>query len=92
MPVPLCYVPTSVPVPRLFRRSLASRALPSALVGLAAFVTLTGQSAPPEAVSKVSALVDSSSDRVLWGVGLDHNTTTASLKAVVSAVNRAVRA
>ncbi|MFB1428116.1 2-isopropylmalate synthase [Micrococcus endophyticus] len=31
-------------------------------------------------------------DRVLWGVGLDHNTTTASLKAVVSAVNRAVRA
>lgn len=31
-------------------------------------------------------------DRVLWGVGLDHNTTTASLKAVVSAVNRALRA
>ena len=30
-------------------------------------------------------------DRVLWGVGLDHNTTTASLKAVVSAVNRALR-
>ncbi|MCV7526877.1 2-isopropylmalate synthase [Micrococcus luteus] len=30
--------------------------------------------------------------RVLWGVGLDHNTTTASLKAVVSAVNRALRA
>ena len=31
-------------------------------------------------------------DRVLWGVGLDHNTTTASLKALVSAVNRAMRA
>ncbi|UBH23824.1 2-isopropylmalate synthase [Micrococcus porci] len=31
-------------------------------------------------------------DRVLWGVGLDHNTTTASLKAVVSAVNRSLRA
>ena len=31
-------------------------------------------------------------DRVLWVVGLDHNTTTASLKAVVSAVNRALRA
>ncbi|MDO5634455.1 MAG: 2-isopropylmalate synthase [Micrococcus sp.] len=31
-------------------------------------------------------------DRVLWGVGLDHNTTQASLKAVVSAVNRALRA
>ena len=30
-------------------------------------------------------------DRVLWGVGLDHNTTTASLQAVVSAVNRAIR-
>ncbi|WFP15388.1 2-isopropylmalate synthase [Citricoccus muralis] len=30
-------------------------------------------------------------DRVLWGIGLDHNTTTASLKAVVSAVNRAIR-
>ena len=30
-------------------------------------------------------------DRVLWGVGLDHNTTSASLKAVVSAVNRALR-
>ena len=31
-------------------------------------------------------------DRVLWGVGRDHNTTTASLKALVSAVNRAMRA
>lgn len=30
-------------------------------------------------------------ERVLWGVGLDHNTTTASLQAVVSAVNRALR-
>ena len=30
-------------------------------------------------------------DRVLWGVGLDHNTTTASLKALISAVNRALR-
>lgn len=30
-------------------------------------------------------------ERVLWGIGLDHNTTMASLKAVVSAVNRAVR-
>ena len=29
-------------------------------------------------------------DRVLWGVGLDANIVTASLKAVVSAVNRAV--
>ncbi|WP_432524811.1 2-isopropylmalate synthase [Kineococcus sp. SYSU DK006] len=30
-------------------------------------------------------------DRVLWGVGIDHNITTASLKAIVSAVNRALR-
>jgi 2-isopropylmalate synthase len=31
-------------------------------------------------------------DEVLWGVGLDPNIVTASLKAVVSAVNRAARA
>jgi 2-isopropylmalate synthase len=30
-------------------------------------------------------------DRVLWGVGVDPNIVTASLKAVVSAVNRASR-
>ena len=30
-------------------------------------------------------------DRVLWGVGIDPNIVTASLAAVVSAVNRAVR-
>ncbi len=30
-------------------------------------------------------------DRVLWGVGVDSNTVTASLKAVLSAVNRAQR-
>jgi 2-isopropylmalate synthase len=30
-------------------------------------------------------------DRVLWGVGVDANIVTASLKAVVSAVNRATR-
>ena len=30
-------------------------------------------------------------DRVLWGAGMDNNTTRASLKAVISAVNRAVR-
>ncbi|GMA85618.1 hypothetical protein GCM10025868_08680 [Angustibacter aerolatus] len=29
--------------------------------------------------------------RVLWGVGIDSNIVTASLKAVVSAVNRAAR-
>jgi 2-isopropylmalate synthase len=30
-------------------------------------------------------------DRVLWGVGIDPSITTSSLKAIVSAVNRAVR-
>ena len=30
-------------------------------------------------------------ERVLWGVGIDHNTTAASLQAVISAVNRATR-
>jgi 2-isopropylmalate synthase len=29
--------------------------------------------------------------RVLWGVGIDPSITTSSLKAIVSAVNRAVR-
>jgi 2-isopropylmalate synthase len=30
-------------------------------------------------------------DRRLWGVGIDGDISTASLKAVVSAVNRAIR-
>ena len=30
-------------------------------------------------------------ERVLWGVGIDANTTMSALKAVISAVNRAVR-
>ncbi|TLP99090.1 2-isopropylmalate synthase [Nesterenkonia salmonea] len=30
-------------------------------------------------------------ERVLWGVGIDYNTTLASLQAVFSAVNRAIR-
>ena len=30
-------------------------------------------------------------ERVLWGVGIDYNTTLASLQAVISAVNRALR-
>jgi 2-isopropylmalate synthase len=41
-----------------------------------------------QAASYVEAAVG---DRVLWGVGIDANTTRASLKALVSAVNRAVR-
>jgi 2-isopropylmalate synthase len=30
-------------------------------------------------------------DKVLWGVGIDPSITTASLKGIVSAVNRAQR-
>ena len=30
-------------------------------------------------------------ERVLWGVGIDPNTSMSSLKAVISAVNRAIR-
>ncbi|CAB4964193.1 unannotated protein [freshwater metagenome] len=30
-------------------------------------------------------------DRIYWGVGIDPSTTTAALKAVVSAVNRGLR-
>jgi 2-isopropylmalate synthase len=41
-----------------------------------------------QAASYVEAAVG---ERVLWGVGIDASTTRASLKAVVSAVNRAVR-
>ncbi|WP_309056655.1 alpha-isopropylmalate synthase regulatory domain-containing protein, partial [Streptomyces sp.] len=29
--------------------------------------------------------------KVLWGIGIDANTTRASLKAVISAVNRSAR-
>ena len=41
------------------------------------------------AASYVECAVDG---RVLWGVGIDANIVTASLEAVVSAVNRAQRA
>ena len=29
--------------------------------------------------------------KVLWGVGIDPSTTSSSLKAIISAINRAVR-
>jgi len=42
--------------------------------------------------AKAAAYVECAvGDRVLWGVGVDPNIVTASLKAVVSAVNRASR-
>jgi 2-isopropylmalate synthase len=41
-----------------------------------------------KAAAYVECQVD---DRVLWGVGIDGNTVSASLKAVLSAINRAAR-
>ncbi|NDA80379.1 MAG: 2-isopropylmalate synthase [Actinobacteria bacterium] len=41
--------------------------------------------------SAAAYLECSINDEIFWGVGIDPNTTTASLKAVVSAINRAIR-
>ena len=42
--------------------------------------------------AKAAAYVECAvGERVLWGVGIDNSIVTASLKAVVSAVNRAIR-
>ncbi len=41
--------------------------------------------------AKAAAYVECAvGDRVLWGVGIDPNIVRASLKAVVSAVNRSI--
>jgi 2-isopropylmalate synthase len=48
-----------------------------------------GAGVDARAAAYVECAVD---DRVLWGVGIDPNIVTASLKAVVSAVNRVYRA
>ncbi|WP_416986305.1 2-isopropylmalate synthase [Streptomyces sp. T028] len=46
------------------------------------------EGASAQAASYIECAID---DKVLWGIGIDANTTRASLKAVVSAVNRAAR-
>ncbi|MET9345827.1 2-isopropylmalate synthase [Streptomyces termitum] len=46
------------------------------------------EGASAQAASYIECAIDG---RVLWGIGIDANTTRASLKAVVSAVNRAAR-
>ncbi len=46
------------------------------------------EGASAQAASYIEVAVDG---KVLWGIGIDANTTRASLKAVVSAVNRAAR-
>lgn len=46
------------------------------------------EGASARAASYIECAIDG---KVLWGIGIDPNTTRASLKAVVSAVNRAAR-
>ncbi|MDR3036243.1 MAG: 2-isopropylmalate synthase, partial [Kitasatospora sp.] len=46
------------------------------------------EGARAQAASYIEVAVDG---KVLWGIGIDANTTRASLKAIVSAVNRAAR-
>ncbi|MEU5362532.1 2-isopropylmalate synthase [Streptomyces sp. NPDC005925] len=46
------------------------------------------EGASAQAASYIECAID---DKVLWGIGIDANTTRASLQAVVSAVNRAAR-
>jgi 2-isopropylmalate synthase len=46
------------------------------------------EGASAQAASYIECAIDG---KVLWGIGVDANTTRASLKAVVSAVNRATR-
>ncbi|AZQ71482.1 2-isopropylmalate synthase [Streptomyces luteoverticillatus] len=46
------------------------------------------EGASAQAASYIECVIDG---KVLWGIGIDGNTTRASIKAVVSAVNRAYR-
>ncbi|QLE71983.1 2-isopropylmalate synthase [Streptomyces rectiverticillatus] len=46
------------------------------------------EGAGAQAASYIECVIDG---KVLWGIGIDPNTTRASIKAVVSAVNRAYR-
>jgi 2-isopropylmalate synthase len=46
------------------------------------------EGASAQAASYIECAIDG---KVLWGIGVDANTTRASIKAVVSAVNRAAR-
>ncbi|WP_225821216.1 2-isopropylmalate synthase [Streptomyces naphthomycinicus] len=46
------------------------------------------EGASAQAASYIECAIDG---KILWGIGIDANTTRASLKAVVSAVNRATR-
>jgi 2-isopropylmalate synthase len=71
-----------------FCAALASVGIDVRVLDYAEHALTEGSDAQAAAYVEVSA----ADGRVLWGVGIDTNTATASMRAVVSAVNRARRA
>ncbi|SEF45763.1 2-isopropylmalate synthase [Actinacidiphila yanglinensis] len=69
-----------------FFDALASVGIDARLLDYSEHTLSEGASA--QAASYIECAIDG---RVMWGIGIDANTTRASLKAVVSAVNRAGR-
>ena len=69
-----------------FFDALAAVGVDAALLDYPEHTMSEGASA--QAASYIECAIDG---KVLWGIGIDANTTRASLKAVVSAVNRAGR-
>ncbi|MEC3994152.1 2-isopropylmalate synthase [Actinacidiphila sp. DG2A-62] len=69
-----------------FFDALASIGVDARLLDYSEHTLSEGASA--QAASYIECAIDG---RVLWGIGVDPNTTRASLQAVVSAVNRAAR-
>jgi 2-isopropylmalate synthase len=69
-----------------FFDALASVGVDARLLDYSEHTMSEGASA--QAASYIECAIDG---RVLWGIGIDPNTTRASLQAVVSAVNRAAR-
>ena len=41
--------------------------------------------------AEITVLRDQIEDEILWGVGIDASITTATLKAIISAINRRFR-
>ena len=69
-----------------FFDALAATGIDARLLDYSEHTLSEGASA--QAASYIECAIDG---RVLWGIGIDPNTTRASLQAVVSAVNRAAR-
>ncbi len=76
--------PATAPSPRCWTSCRGRRRRPGA--GLQRARPVRGRQRPAAAYVECAV-----GERVLWGVGIDANTITASLKAVISAVNRAIR-